>query len=92
MPINDSTLVDEDGAYSDWIEIHNPAASQIDLDGWSLTDDVDDLNLWTFPDVSIASGDYLVVFASDKNRTVPVAGIADRYFDWQKKRQSPTAS
>ncbi len=27
MASNDSTLADEDGDFSDWIEIHNPDAS-----------------------------------------------------------------
>lgn len=39
MPENDSTLADENGAFSDWIELHNPGSAPVDLAGWSLTDD-----------------------------------------------------
>ena len=38
MAINDSVVADEDGVFSDWIEVHNPTAEAIDLDGWYLTD------------------------------------------------------
>ncbi|MDB4289287.1 lamin tail domain-containing protein, partial [bacterium] len=67
---NVSGLKDEDGAYSDWIEIHNPDEAPIDLGGWHLTDDPALLNKWTFPSVSIPAGGYLVVFASAKDRTL----------------------
>ena len=33
MADNQSTLADEDGQYSDWIEIHNPTAAAINLSG-----------------------------------------------------------
>ena len=33
----------------DWIEIHNPTGSAIDLAGYHLTDDPDLVDLWTFP-------------------------------------------
>ena len=49
MADNASTLVDEDGDYSDWIEIYNPSLEAINLEGWSLTDDPADLQKWTFP-------------------------------------------
>jgi len=38
MAIHDAGLVDEDGEFSDWIEIHNPEAVPISLAGYSLTD------------------------------------------------------
>ena len=42
----------------------------IDLSGWYLTDDAADLTQWQFPDVTLATGEYLVVFASGKDRAV----------------------
>ena len=66
--INDSTLADEDGDFSDWIEIENPTTNPVDLTGWYLTDAADDLNKWQFPSVSIDPGEQLIVFASSKNR------------------------
>ncbi|MCH8922417.1 MAG: lamin tail domain-containing protein, partial [Planctomycetes bacterium] len=66
-----TALRDEDGDFSDWIEIYNPTAQSVNLDGWHLSDDADDLDQWTFPAKILAPGDYLVVFASDKDRTDP---------------------
>ncbi len=70
MASNGDTLQDEDLDYSDWIEIHNPTLAQVNLDGWSLTDDDDILAQWLFPAVSINPNDHLLVFASGKDRSV----------------------
>ncbi len=64
---NGDGLRDGDGDRSDWIEIRNDSGSHGDLGGWFLTDDPENLTKWTFPAIEIASGDYLVVFASGKN-------------------------
>ncbi len=69
MASNSHTLADEDGTYSDWIEIRNPDSSVIDLNGWFLTDDLTQLTKWQFPDISLASDQHLVIFASSKNRS-----------------------
>lgn len=65
---NSSGLLDEDGDSSDWIEIHNPTANSVSLDGWYLTDNSGQLTQWKFPNVSLAAGEYRVVFASGKDR------------------------
>ncbi len=36
MAINNVTLADEDGAYSDWIELYNPGTNTVNLGGWYL--------------------------------------------------------
>ncbi len=41
MASNDKTLTLANGDSPDWIEIHNPGASVIDLSGWHLTDRID---------------------------------------------------
>ena len=66
---NSNTLADEDGDYPDWIEIYNPSSDSISLDGWHLTDDVSELDKWSFPSVSLEPGNFLTVFASSKDRT-----------------------
>jgi hypothetical protein len=65
---NVSTLADGDGDFSDWIEVRNPGAESIDLQGWYLTDDRTDLRKWQFPAVSLQPASQLVVFASNKDR------------------------
>ena len=71
MALNDSILADEDGDYSDWIEIHNPGTATVSLNGWYLTDRAANLTKWKFPSVEIRPEGYLVVFASSKNRATP---------------------
>src|SRR5258708_39930765 len=71
MASNDSTLADEDGAFSDWIEIFNPDSSPVNLGGWYLTDSAKKKSKWAIPAVTLASNGFLVVFASGKNRTDP---------------------
>ncbi|MBN1414076.1 MAG: lamin tail domain-containing protein [Bacteroidales bacterium] len=68
MALNQTTLMDEDAEYSDWIEIYNPTSGAVNLSGWSLTDDITQSKKWIFPDITINSGAYLVLFASGKNR------------------------
>ncbi|MEM7385279.1 MAG: lamin tail domain-containing protein, partial [Verrucomicrobiota bacterium] len=68
MARNNSGLTDQDGETSDWIEIHNPDAAPVSLDGYALTDDAEDNAKWVFPAVSIESGGRLLVFASRKDR------------------------
>ncbi|MEM7392040.1 MAG: CotH kinase family protein, partial [Verrucomicrobiota bacterium] len=68
---NDSIYPDEDGDFSDWIELHNPTTTNISLHGWHLTDESFNLTKWTLPNVSIPAGGFLVIFASDKDRTNP---------------------
>ena len=70
MASNDETLFDEDGDASDWIELRNTSAAEIDLAGWYLTDDEDELTQWQFPSTMLAANDFIVVFASDKERAI----------------------
>src|SRR5688572_4585674 len=37
-------IKDEDGETSDWIELLNTGDVEVDLDGWHITDNADDLN------------------------------------------------
>ena len=69
MPANKSSLLDADGNFSDWIELCNVSGEACDLDGFYLSDDSDDLLKWRFPSVSIAPGERMIVFCSDKDRT-----------------------
>ncbi|MGV3774699.1 MAG: CotH kinase family protein [Verrucomicrobiales bacterium] len=68
MASNTRTLADEDGDYSDWIELLNLGSTNVNLNGWALTDDPADPRKWRFPATQIAPGENLVVFASNKDR------------------------
>ena len=67
-------LLDEAGGAEDWIEIYNADSNALNLDGWSLTDDPTQPNMWTFPAVLVPPGGYLVVFASGKDIRAPLTG------------------
>ncbi|MEO6245494.1 MAG: CotH kinase family protein, partial [Opitutaceae bacterium] len=75
MASNTVTLPDQDQAFSDWIEIHNPDGVPVNLAGWYLTDSATNKTRWQFPAVTLPAGGYLVVFASNKNRRDPAAEL-----------------
>lgn len=60
--------VDENSELQDWIEIQNRGTTVVDLNGWSLTDDRDVPFKWVFPSVLLSPGQYLLVYASEKDR------------------------
>lgn len=68
MANNSTTIKDEDGDFSDWIELYNATNVAINLLNYSLSDDKDDLNKWVFPAITISPSSYLLIFASGKNR------------------------
>ncbi|MFL2983699.1 MAG: CotH kinase family protein [Candidatus Neomarinimicrobiota bacterium] len=65
---NGESLYDEDGDTPDWIELHNPTNETINIFDFGITDDFQDLSKWTFPSIDIEPNDFLIVFASNKNR------------------------
>lgn len=70
MASNETTLADEDGDFPDWIEIYNPDEEAVDLGGYFLTDRVELPGQWVFPPTVLGAGEWLVVFASGKDRDV----------------------
>ena len=75
MADNKNTLADEDGQFSDWIEIYNTSAGNVNLNGWALTDDSTHVARWTFPSTNLTTKGFMVVFASGVSRAVPGAPL-----------------
>jgi hypothetical protein len=51
---------------SDWVELHNTGAAEMDLSGWSLTDDKGVPDKWRFPaGTTVTPGGFLVVLADE---------------------------
>lgn len=71
MASNKTVLADEDGSFADWLELYNPDAMAVNLNGWYLTDNAKKLTKWKLPAVTLPPGGYLVIFASSKDRTDP---------------------
>lgn len=62
------TLMDEDGEFVSWVEIHNASKHTVNLKGYSLTDDTLDPQKWVFPNFKIKAGEYAVVYLSGKTK------------------------
>jgi len=75
MASNSETLADEDGDFSDWLELRNTGTETVDLDGWYLTDTAENLRKWRLPGVTLEAGAYRIVFASGKDRTDPAGEL-----------------
>lgn len=68
MSVNGSTITDRDGDASDWIELVNMDNQRINLTGWFLSDDPDDLQKWIFPELFINARQHRFIFSSGKDR------------------------
>ena len=62
---NDATNSDEYGEFDDWIELYYNLPEPINLEGYTLTDELADSEKWTFPNIEIAGEGYLLVWADD---------------------------
>ena len=75
MASNSQTHQDEDGDFEDWIEIYNLSDAWVALGGFGLSDDTDQPFRWVFPEVGIGPGQYLLVWASGKDRRDPAGPL-----------------
>ncbi len=77
MASNDGEIIrDGDGDSEDWIELYNGTGATVSLDDYYLTDSIADLRKWQFPaGTSIAPGEFLLVWASDKGAAPPAGEI-----------------
>jgi hypothetical protein len=66
----------------DWLELHNPTAQDVSLDGWSLTDDPTEPRRHVLSGgLVLEAGGFLVLWASDLSFTLPDDGGAIGLFD-----------
>jgi len=56
---------DDDSATPDWVELHNPSEFDVDLSGWTVTDDLGDVGKHTLEDLILPAGGFLVLVADD---------------------------
>lgn len=68
MASSNGAFADEDGHFEDWIELHNPTGQPVNLGGWGISDNPAIPFKWVFPEVTVAPGGFLVVWASGKDR------------------------
>ncbi len=67
MVKNKASLRDEDGDFSDWIELENASGAVLDLTGWRLSDRGGKKG-WELPARTLESGEFLLVYADGKDR------------------------
>ncbi|MBR4235708.1 MAG: lamin tail domain-containing protein [Clostridia bacterium] len=68
MAKNASYAPDENGEYVDWVEIYNSSSYSISLLDYALTDSELNLRKWTFPNISIGAGEYMLIYCSGYDR------------------------
>ncbi|MFK7808660.1 MAG: CotH kinase family protein [Saprospiraceae bacterium] len=64
---NKTTITDDFGEASDWIELYNTGTESVDLTGYFLSDNSDQPNKWTFPNLVISPNQHLILFASGRD-------------------------
>ena len=62
------------GDYEDWVEIYNNSAAPIDLEGYYLSDKVDNIFKWQFPSSWVVQpGEHVIVYASGLNPDLEIS-------------------
>lgn len=67
MSSNRIAYPDENGAFPDWIELTNTGLEPLNIGGYGLSDREDKI-IFVFPDMMLAPGQHVIVFASDENK------------------------
>ena len=62
MAGNVSAVPDQNGEYDDWVEFYNGNNFSLNLNGYYLSDNENELKKWTFPNVTIPANGYLIVW------------------------------
>ena len=65
LAVNQSINTDEEGNYEDWIELYYNIPSTINLNGYSLTDDLNYSDKWIFPNIEISGEGHLIIWTDD---------------------------
>lgn len=70
-----TTFTDNFGSKPDWIEFYNPGITSVDMSGWNLTDNPNNLTKYTFPSgTTITAGAFLRIWCSGKGSTADAPG------------------
>jgi hypothetical protein len=83
---NTNGILDEDKEFNDWIELYNNGASALNITGYTITDDLNDPNKWAFPQISLIPSNFILVYASGKNRNAypnSLQTIIDKGDEWR---------
>ncbi len=62
VALNNTGIQDPSGSYEDWLEIYNPGPDAVEMLGLYLTDDLTNTVQWSFPDVTLEAGGFMLVW------------------------------
>jgi spore coat protein CotH len=65
MSNNLSIVTDPSSDFDDWIELYNPTNSPISTNGLFLTDTLELLHKWEFPNYLVPAGGYAIIWADE---------------------------
>ena len=68
MTANRYTLLNSDGESADWIEIANVSDGKVDLGGWELSKTANSAAVFTFPSMTLAPNECVLVCADSRLR------------------------
>jgi len=71
MASNRTAVTDDNGRFPDWVELQNTSSEPVDITGWSLTDDMNRLIRFTFPEMTLDPGEYVVIYCDDDLKNTP---------------------
>ena len=71
MASNATTIADENGNFSDWIEIYNAGTDPVWLGNLYLTDNLGNPDKWQMPDHTLAPGKFVLFWADEKPEQGP---------------------
>jgi hypothetical protein len=69
---NMTTIFDNYNDNEDWIELYNVGSDMVDLEGYFLSDNINNPGKWMIPaGVTIDAGQHLLIFCSDRDEVTP---------------------
>jgi len=71
MASNTSAVADQSGEYDDWVELYNGNSFSLNLNGYFLSDNENDLTRWTFPNTTIQANGYLIIWCDTAGNSQP---------------------
>jgi hypothetical protein len=71
MPVNTTTIADQNGEFDDWIELFNLSDNDKDISGYYLSDNKSKVFKWHFPEgTTIPANGFLIIWADDDTTQV----------------------
>ena len=64
---SNSEYFDSFGETPDWIELYNYGSESVNLLDWGITDDIEEIYKWKFPEITINPNEYLLLWCSGKD-------------------------